>query len=131
MKNKCKSLLLIPVLIFLAFLPACRKKETFQDVELPPTSVLSTQSSWAIIRASHLRLREKPSIQSSPITTFWRAKGFVLEVISKTARKETLEEKTDYWYQINYGGLTGWVFGGYLDIFDSREAAEKAAKELQ
>ena len=55
--------------------------------------------------------------------------GFVLEIISKSGTLETLEGEENYWYQITFDGLNGWVFGAYLDLYDSKEQAEAASRE--
>lgn len=118
------------VLVFLSLLLfSCSGNEGVQEIELPPTPVLGIQTSWAVITSSHLRLRERPTQDSSAIITLWR--GSVLEIVSKRNRKETVEGLSDYWYQINYDGLQGWVFGGYLDLYDSPELAEEATKALE
>ncbi|MBN2049936.1 MAG: SH3 domain-containing protein [Spirochaetales bacterium] len=119
------------VLLFL-FLPLfsfCSREDVVLDIELPPTPILSIKTSWGVITSSHLRLREEPNLESRAITTLWR--GYVLEIVSQGPEKETVEDGYDYWYRINFDGLQGWVFGSYLDIFDSRDQAETAAREMQ
>ena len=32
-----------------------------------------------------------------------------------TQEKETIDGKTERWAKIEYKGITGWVFGGYLE----------------
>ena len=32
-----------------------------------------------------------------------------------TEEKETIDEKTERWAKIEYKGIMGWVFAGYLD----------------
>ena len=122
LKQSAVSVLLI-VLLF-----GCEKSMETHDITLPPTSVLQVQVSWAVITAPHLRLREEPSENARVIR--YLQNGFVLEILSKTRKLETVEEKENYWYQIQVDGLSGWVFGAYLNIFDSRAKAEAASKEL-
>ena len=114
------------LLIFLFF--GCEKSTETHEITLPPTSVLRVQVSWAIITAPHLRLREEPSENARVIR--YLQSGFVLEILSKTRKLETVEEEDNYWYQIQVDGLSGWVFGAYLNIFDSRAKAQAASKEL-
>ena len=109
-------------------LASCADKPEIEPLDLPATYVLNTNASWAVITSSHLRLRERPTATSTAITTLW--KGNVLEIISKKGIKETVDEKNDYWYQISYGGLQGWVFGAYLNIFETKERAEAMSEEL-
>lgn len=124
-----KALGALMILLSFPFLFACSEEQPIPDVELPATPVLSIKSRYGVINSSHLRLREKPTLDARAITTLWR--GNVLEIVSQGAEKETVEEKLDYWYRINYDGLQGWVFGAYIDLYDSRDQAEIAAREMQ
>jgi len=91
--------------------------------------VLSVHSRWSVINSTHLRLREKPDIKSKAITTLW--KGYILEVVSQSTIIVTLDDEEGYWYQVKYGGLQGWVFGSYLEFFDSKEDAERSSREIK
>lgn len=120
----------VPVILFtisvILFLPlSCKKNSRITNLELPPTSILQIQSSWAIITSSHLRLRQEPKTDSPVVTTLW--KGNILELLMKSTSEDTVEDETDYWYKISYGGLTGWVFGHYLLFFSSKDDAIRAA----
>lgn len=96
---------------------------------LPATPVLSLEVNWAVITSSHLRLREQPAVSAQVVTTLWR--GYVLEVLSKQDRREEIEGSSDYWYQVRFGGLQGWVFGSYLNFYTSNEAAAAAGDNLR
>ena len=98
-------------------------------IELPATSALVLQTNWAVIKSSHLRLRGSPSTSAPVLATLW--KGSVLEIVSKTSTKETVEDADDFWYQISYDGLAGWVFGAYLDLHESKNRAQEFSRELQ
>ncbi len=123
-----KICLVILFVISGLFLSCKDEKKTF-DIDLPATSVLSVQSRWSVINSTHLRLREKPDLSSKAITTLW--KGYVLEVVSQSSIRVTLEDEDGYWYQVKYGGLQGWVFGAYLKFFDTKDNAEKGSREIK
>jgi hypothetical protein len=74
-------------------------------------------------------LREGPSTGARVLATLWQ--GSVLEIVSKTSTKETVEGEEDFWFQISYDGLAGWVFGTYLELHDSKIRAEESSRELQ
>lgn len=120
---------LLVLLIISNFFLSCKDEKSFADIELTATKVLSIQSRWSVINSTHLRLREKPDINSKAITTLW--KGYVLEVISQNTVSENLDDEEGYWYQVKYGGLQGWVFGAYLQFFDSKENAERSSREIK
>ncbi|MDA3939680.1 MAG: SH3 domain-containing protein [Spirochaetia bacterium] len=123
-----KICLLILILISNIFI-SCNDEKGFPDIKLTATKVLSIQSRWSVINSTHLRLREKPDLDSKAITTLW--KGYVLEVISQNNISEILENEEGFWYQVKYGGLQGWVFGAYLQFFDSKENAERSSREIK
>ena len=123
-----KICLLVLLLLSNLFL-SCKDEKSIADIELTATKVLSIQSRWSVINSTHLRLREQPDLNSKAITTLW--KGYVLEVISQNTISETLDDEEGYWYQVKYGGLQGWVFGAYLQFFDSKENAERSSREIK
>jgi hypothetical protein len=109
-------------------LGACRHSETPVAINLPPTSVLSTRSSWAVVTENLLRVREKPSQDASVVLHIRR--GNVVEIVSRTETTEEVEGGQGYWYLVDYSGLKGWVFGVYLQVVASRAEALKAAAAL-
>ena len=121
-------ILITGLLVFAA--AGCEKKEEpLGDIELPPAPLVSENESWAVIESSYLRLRERPEAESRLVTTLWR--GYVLEIISRSPNKVFMDNEEDYWYQVNYDGLQGWVFGSYLVVFDSREEAVIEARAIR
>jgi len=121
----CLLILLLMSNIFLS----CKEEKSIVDIKLNATKVLSIQSRWSVINSTHLRLREKPDLNSKAITTLW--KGYVLEVVSQNTVSEMLDDEEGFWYQVKYGGLQGWVFGAYLQFFDSKENAERSSREIK
>jgi uncharacterized protein YraI len=51
--------------------------------------------------------------------------------MSRSPAKDIVEAETDYWFQVNYDGLQGWVFGSYINIYDTKEAAEVKARAVR
>ena len=108
---------------------SCEKEQPVERIDLPPTPVLTLSTNWGVIRSPFLRLRDEP-LQKAEIVAHLR-RGSILEIISKTEAKETIDEVSSYWYQVNYGGLRGWVFGAFLEVLDSKSEAERFARELE
>jgi hypothetical protein len=118
---------LAPLLLLLP--PAsCARRPTAERIELPATPVLSIRSTWAVVTSPLLRVRDEP-LAKAPVLAHIR-RGAVLEVLSRTDRKEELEQVSSYWYQVSYEGLRGWVFGAFLEVVDSKARAESLAAEL-
>lgn len=122
--------LLCMLIVSVALLPGCRKKTVSEfKIELPATPVLTVRSNWAVVNSSHLRLREKATIQSRAITTLWQ--NNVLEIISRDEAQQEVEGKSGYWYKVAYDGLQGWVFGAYLQLYESESEARRAAQKTR
>ena len=121
-------LLTLGCVLFLLSAGACGRRPVVERIELPPTPVLSIRSTWAVVTSPFLRVRAEP-LAKSPVLAHIR-RGAVLEVLSRTERKEELEGTSSYWYQVSYEGLRGWVFGAFLEIADSKARAEGLAAEL-
>lgn len=117
------------LLALLAGGASCRRETPIERVDLPATPVLTLRSSWGVVRAPFLRLRQEP-VEGGNILAHVR-RGEVLEIISRTEVKETLDAQTAYWYLVSYGGLRGWVFGAFLEVLDSRSKADNLARELR
>ncbi len=123
-------IMMITVFIVPFSLTGCKEKEeVIGDIYLPPAPLISESSSWAVIDSSYLRLRERPEENARVVTTLWR--GYVLEIISRGPTRVFIENQEDYWYQITYDGLQGWVFGSYLSVYDTKDDAEKAARSVR
>ena len=110
-------------------LVSCNRSGGTERVILPPTPVLSIRSTWAVVKSPLLRVRGEPSNQATVLSHI--RMGAIVEVLTKSDKEETLESESAFWYRIDYQGLKGWVFGTYLEIFDSRSKAQKFAVKLQ
>ena len=108
---------------------SCKKKNEVIVIDLPPVEVLEQRTNYAVITSSHLRLRTEPSVNSRAIITLW--KGYILEVISRSSTMHSVEGSDDYWYQISYGGLKGWVFGSYIKLSPTYEKAQEESENLK
>lgn len=116
------------ILLFVLAGSACFKEANLSDVDLPGVPVLSIQSKWGVVvNIAYTQIFQEPSKKSEQITTL--RKNYIVEVLSSTARKDTHDNIEAYWYKIVYEGYRGWVFGGYLAVFDSKQQATNAAKE--
>lgn len=113
----------------LATLVSCGRSGGTERVILPPTPVLSIRSTWAVVKSPLLRVRQDPSNQATVLSHI--RLGAIVEVLTKSDKEESVENESAFWYRIDYQGLKGWVFGTYVEIFDSRTKAESFAAKLQ
>ena len=110
-------------------LVSCGRSGGTERVILPPTPVLSIRSTWAVVKSPLLRVRQDPSNQATVLSHI--RLGAIVEVLTKSDKEDSLENESAFWYRIDYQGLKGWVFGSYIEIFDSRTKAENFAAKLQ
>jgi len=116
-----------PVVMMLSLLVAsCSPTDKYEGFVLPPTPVLTIQTFYGVVDFVLIRVRDKP-LSEANLVTMLRA-GTIVEIVTSSSNEETIEGKTDRWYQIQFQGRRGWVFGSYLKIFDSLDKARNAAK---
>jgi len=113
------------VLSVLAF-AGCSGQSRYAGLKLPPTPVLTIQTFYGVVDFAYIRVRTDP-LPDAGLVTMLRS-GAIVEIVTSSSNEETIEGKTDRWYQIQYQGRRGWVFGSYLKIFDSLDKARNAAK---
>ncbi len=107
-------------------LAGCTGSNPYSGLKLPPTPVLTIQTFYGVVDFAYIRVRSDP-LPDASLVTMLRA-GSIVEIVTSSSNEETIEGKTDRWYQILYQGRRGWVFGSYLKIFDSLDKARNAAK---
>ena len=110
-------------------LAACGGGSRSERVNLPPTPILTVRSTWAVVTSPLLRIREDPENKATVLSHI--RLGAIVEVIAKSDKEDTVENETAYWYRVNYSGLKGWVFGSYIEVFDSKTKAEKFAETVK
>jgi len=107
-------------------LASCSGSHPYAGLKLPPTPVLTIQTYYGVVDFAYIRVRNEP-LPDAALVTMLRS-GSIVEIVTSSGTEETIEGKTDRWYQIQYQGRRGWVFGSYLKIFDSLDKARNAAK---
>ena len=117
---------LFGIALALFLLTACSGARPYAGLKLPPTPVLTIQTFYGVIDFAYVRVRSEP-LPDAPLATMLRG-GSIVEIVSSSNNEETIEGKSDRWYQIQFQGRRGWVFGSYLKIFDSLDKARNAAK---
>lgn len=108
------------------FLAGCSGPSPYAGLKLPPTPVLTIETSYGVVDYPLLRVRTEP-VADAALVTMLRA-GAIVEIVTSSSSEETIEGKTNRWYQVQYQGRRGWVFGSYLKVFDSLDKARNAAK---
>jgi hypothetical protein len=106
----------------------CRREDPLTNLDMPTTPVLAIRANWGVVASPYLRVRSKPQPGAEVVAHLRNSS--IVEILAKTSYPETVEGKSDYWYEIACDGIRGWVFGSYLEFHDSRQEAEKASQEI-
>jgi len=70
----------------------------------------------------NLNLRDKPSLKAKKILTV--QEGSIFKVLKKTNFRNKIDVFNEHWYEIDYKGNKGWVFGGYLVEYEGQKIDE-------
>ena len=62
--------------------------------------------------AAGLTMREQPGTSSKSIVVI--PNGSSVKILNKGTLEETIAGKTSSWYEVDWNGNKGWVFGGFL-----------------
>ena len=114
-------------LLLIFFAAGCAKKEAPAAIDLPATPVLTMQRNWVVVTSPYVRVRKGPNAASEVIAHLRHRS--VAEIVTRTPFPETLEDKSDFWYQVQAEGVRGWIFGSFIELYDSKAGAEQAAKD--
>lgn len=117
------------IIIFFLFI-SCKEERTIDinHIQLKRTSPPRELYMWGVTKYSDLRLREVLS-DDSPTLRFM-TRGTLLEIVRRSDSVVNFDGKRDYWYLVKADGLTGWIFGSYIYIFNNMEDAERRCEEI-
>ena len=118
---------LIPALIII-ILFSCKHKD--YSIDLPLTQTPTELNQWGITKYDSLKLRNGPDEKADDITITRIPLGAIVEIIKKDNKIKNFENMNDNWYYLDYKGQEGWMFGAFLEIFNSYEEAEKKSEIL-
>jgi hypothetical protein len=118
------------IFFLLLLLISCREKSS-QNITLKKDSKIETEKIdenlyFGVVNVNRLRFRTEKDINSK--TLRYLDMGVIVNVLFKDDKRIKIGEIEDYWYQIEYQGIKGWVFGYFLDIYTTKENAQKQAK---
>ncbi|MDR1840026.1 MAG: SH3 domain-containing protein [Treponema sp.] len=114
-------------ILFVLFLSAlclsCINKKTAENENTLTTEnideleISSTTEKVYVVPLEGLNLRSTYSITGTIIRLL--PQNTELIVLERSDEKETIDGLLDYWYMVDTGEETGWVFGGYLELMVS------------
>lgn len=68
----------------------------------------------AQVTGDFLRVRQNPGQHEKVVGVLF--KNMLVDILARGQDPVSIEEKKDWWFKVKADGITGWVFGGYLDF---------------
>jgi hypothetical protein len=127
MRVNLKSLQLL--VLAAVFFYSCSSGEQYKEIVLPETPALQLESNFAVITQPLVRLLDDSEASAEAINTLYR--GYVVEVNSRSPHQGEINGTVDYWYQVSYSTFRGWVFGSYLELYQSKQQAERVSESMK
>ena len=101
------------IVLFNLFIYGCREKAIIPNTNEADNNVKSVNArTFYVAPHDGLNLRTEPGLGGTRIRALRQYTK--LTVIDTSLGKETIDGINDYWYKVDTGEDTGWVFGGYL-----------------
>ncbi|MBN2618204.1 MAG: hypothetical protein JXR64_07835 [Spirochaetales bacterium] len=115
------------VLLIILSIFSCKKKDVLViSVELPETSVISSNSRWGVVKYPYIRVRKSADL-NDVITSAFR-QGDIVKILKSTEFTTSDKGEDIIWFYTVLDDVEGWVTGDDLSIYDSREQAITASK---
>ena len=116
------------IMTLVALFLSCRKESVLINIDLPETSVVSSNSRWGVVKFPYIRVRKSPD-QKDVVSAAFR-QGDIVKIL-KSTEFQTLSKGEDiFWVYTVLDDVEGWVIGANLSIYDSKEQATTASKML-
>jgi hypothetical protein len=98
-------------------------------INLRPDPVVSLSFRYGVVNLSYVRVKKLPSSSAEDVAYVREAD--VVEVHESQMGTDVLEEERGYWYHVKAEGVDGWLYSGYISVYDYRSQAELAATMLK
>ncbi|OHD12602.1 MAG: hypothetical protein A2086_05725 [Spirochaetes bacterium GWD1_27_9] len=119
------------ILLFILLLFSCKKDKetnvTLQNQNKISSLELKTTTKVGVVNVDRLRLRQDNDLHSK--TLRYLDKGEIVKIIGKNNERIKIDEMEDYWYEVEYNGVKGWLYGYFIDIYSDYENAYEGAKK--
>jgi hypothetical protein len=112
-----KQLLIIFIVLFSVFVYfSCTNKKTAEsetnlNQEIVQQEAFVSKTVY-VIPQNGLNLRSEPGIGGTRVKLL--SYNTELTILERSEAPEAIDNLLDYWYKVDTGDETGWVFGGYL-----------------
>ncbi len=114
------------LILFLGALVSCSSND---GIHLPEQEALSSGPNYAVAVEQYVRVHGEPSRDS--VVAGHLRRGDVATITSHSIFVDDINDVLSRWYAVEGDAGSGWVFGGYLSLFDRLSQAENAAASLE
>jgi hypothetical protein len=107
-----------------AYLTLPENEKLIRKFLLDALKAFNMNTSYAVVTTNILNVRQTMNIRGKKIGSI--VLGEVVEIIERSPFMQTVDEMEDFWYKIKTNGtLSGWCFGGYLNVLDHTQLPEE------
>jgi len=117
---------LIIITFFIVLVSCSKNRDVF--IQLPQTQNPKELNRFGVTKYQYLKLRADPKEESETKKTL--PLGSIFEILKKEKELINYQNMVNHWYYIDYKSETGWIFGSYIDIFNTYEEAEKKSGDI-
>jgi hypothetical protein len=119
-------LIIIPLIFF-----SCGGQED-PELRLPPEQVLMARGTAILVTSLYARLHEVPDARSR--VRYGLRLGEIGIIENASSGQSLVAQQLDYWYYVRIqedeGTISGWIFGGDVEIHGNLARAQNAASQL-
>ena len=127
-----KRYILFCFFILFILISSCKNNEASNkndwQIDLPVTKIPQAINQWAINKYPFIKLRMEPTEESKIV--YYLPIGAIIKVLKKDSELSSFDNEKNYWYNIDYEGETGWIFGSFIEVFNTYEEALKRSEEI-
>ncbi len=123
-------------LTLLIIVSGCKKKEEFKSLDVLLETGGNLQETkkytkefdlYGVVTVNRLRFRTANDIHAKTIR--YLDQGDIVNIISKSDERVRINDVEDYWYQAEFQEARGWLFGYYLETYNTYQNAKNASKK--
>ena len=132
-----KKFIFLSFIVILFLFENCKAQHVPNTVMLdkntftPASASVSTikNNLIGIVTTNRLRLRSSNDVYAKTIR--YLDQGEMLNIIAKDEQRIRINNMEDYWYQVDFNGTKGWIFGYYLEVYNDYLQAQEASNRYK
>jgi hypothetical protein len=123
-----RNIFIVIIIIFSFSFISCDKNNKRVIINLPQTVTPVELNQWGVTKYASLSLRVDP-VEEAVVKSHLPL-GAIIEILKKDKELKNFENTANYWYFIDFKSENGWIFGSYIELFNTYDEAEKKSEEI-